>query len=437
MQSTPLRCSLIGAGNRWRHGYHPWICKNRNVIDIVAIAEPMDERRNFYKNIYGLSSDACFEHWRSMLAQSHCANIDAIIICASDSDHYEPAMACLHHGYDILLEKPMAQNARQCIDIVNAAQHNNRKVLLAHVLRYTPFFTKVRALISSGAIGAVQSIQHTEQVGYFHIAHSFVRGNWSSAVASNPIILAKSCHDLDILLYILGDGVRATSVASFGALRYFTADHAPHGAPHQCSHVCPAYERCPYSVRVYLNARNYSPIRDPHIALNEENLAQLMKDNPYGRCVYHCDNDVCDSMSTIIEFDNGIHATFTLSGFTDEETRTINVMGSHGHIVGNMEQDELHLMRFGKGSGSTYNKACTTYHPHADAANVENSGYAGHGGGDTHFIIDFVKSVSGDGLMLTDSALSLHSHLMGFAIEEARRNKTVVLLDEFMARHHA
>ncbi len=231
--------------------------------------------------------------------------------------------------------------------------------------------------------------------------------------------------------------MQASAVASFGSLRYFTKQNAPHGAPHMCSSTCPVYDSCPYSVRVYVNATNYSPLLDPKVNLSEENLAQLMKDNPYGRCVYHCDNDVCDSMSTIIQFDNGIHATFTLSGFTDEETRLISIMGSHGQIVGNMEKDELRLFSFGAGQGPTHNKALSIYRPYSEAATVENSGYLGHGGGDTHFIVDFVKSLRGEGLMLTDSARSLHSHLMGFAVEEARRNKTVVRIDEFMTKHNA
>ncbi len=199
MKNKTLRCALIGAGTRWARAYHPWICENRDVIDIVAIAEPMEERRTFHQKAYELSDAMCFENWHAMLTHIADASVDAVIICSSDSEHYEPAIACLQHGYDILLEKPMAQTAQECIDIVKTAEKNNCKVLLSHVLRYTPFFMKIRELIGSGAIGAVQAIQHTEQVGYFHIAHSFVRGNWGRTDKSNPIILAKSCHDLDIL----------------------------------------------------------------------------------------------------------------------------------------------------------------------------------------------------------------------------------------------
>ena len=405
--------------------------ENGDVIRIVAIAEPVAERRAFHQRAYKLADGACFDDWASMLAAQKDKTIDGVIICSSDSEHYEPAMACLNKGYIVLLEKPMAQSVQQCVDIVQCAQENDCTVMLGHVLRYTAFFTKIKELIADGAIGTVQSIQHTEQVGYFHMAHSFVRGNWGKKGASNPIILAKSCHDLDILLYILGDGVKATKVASFGSLNYLNKEHAPQGAPHKCSNACPVYDSCPYSVRMYVGNSVFAHLADPEQEITEQNLARAIQTSPYGRCVYHCDNDVCDSMSTIIQFDNGVHATFTLSGFTDEITRTIHVMGSHGQIVGDMEQDELQLMTFGAGDGPHHNRAITTYHPQSEAA-TEQSGYSGHGGGDSQLVLDFVNGLRGEGRMLTDISRSLHSHLMGFAIEKARIEGKVISIEEFM-----
>ena len=432
-----LRCALIGAGARWTGGYHPWVSKNSDAINIVAIAEPIAERRAFHQRAYKLADDACFDDWESMLAAQKDKTIDGVIICSPDAQHYHPAMSCLNRGYNILLEKPMAQSVQQCIDIVQCAKKNDCKVMLGHVLRYTAFFMKIKELIADDAIGAVQSIQHAEQVGYFHIAHSFVRGNWSKKEASNPIILAKSCHDLDILLYILGDAVKATKVASFGSLNYLTEKNAPPGAPRMCSDVCPVYDSCPYSIRMYVGNRNFSPFTNPEQEITEQNLARIAKTNPYGRCVYHCDNDVCDSMSTIIQFDNGVHATFTLSGFTDEITRTINIMGSHGQIVGDMEQDELQLMKFGAGDGPYQNRAITTYHPQKEATAADQSGYSGHGGGDSRLILDFANGVRGEGLMLTDISRALHSHVMGFAIEKARIEEKIISIEEFMSHYHA
>ena len=424
-----IKLLLIGSGSRWLYGYNTWIMNNKDKIEIVGIAEKQADRRAHFQKEHGLPVNSCFETWEELLAFFKDKEIDGVAICTSDHDHYKPAMACLERGYNLLLEKPIAPTPQECVDIAQMAEKNNCIVMVAHVLRYTPFFTKIRKLIADGEIGALQSIQHTESIGYFHMAHSFVRGIWNNKKTSNPLILSKSCHDLDILLYIMGEGIKAIQVAGFGSLKHFTKENAPKGAPERCIKSCPVYNTCPYSVKTYIEAGGFARSVDPIGDLS--NLEETLKTSRYGRCVYHCDNTVCDSMSSIIEYDNGVNATFTLSAFTDQISRTINIMGSHGQICGDMEKDEITVAHFGQGDGIYRHGAVTTYHPSEESDMGENIGYKGHGGGDALFLEGLVQAILGKKEALTKISESVESHLIAFALEESRVNKTVTHMDQF------
>ncbi|MGL4677524.1 MAG: Gfo/Idh/MocA family protein [Brevinema sp.] len=421
------KIALIGAGNRWTHAYAEWIKEHSDHIELIAIAELNKERLDFHRERFNLPQEVCFHDWKQMLEYIKDKDVQAVVICTSDHDHYEPAIACLKQKYHLLLEKPIAPTPKECIAIAQVANENNRVVMVAHVLRYTPFFTKIKDLIPS--IGKVQAIQHTENIGYFHMAHSFVRGIWNKKEESNPIIMSKSCHDLDILLFILGDQAKVKNVAAFGTLNHFNKSNAPKGAPERCSKVCPVYETCPYSIKTYLTTGAFATSIDGGINHGDK-LEEVLASSRYGRCVYYCDNDVCDSMSNILEFDDGASATFTLSAFTDEVDRTISIMGSHGQIRGCMERDEVIFYRFGSGEGRFRNRDTTVYNP-LENHREQLQGFAGHGGGDGIFLQDFINAINGEGKALTSINQSIQSHLIAFALEKSRISKQIINMEEF------
>ena len=422
------KIALIGAGSRWGV-YSKWI-KDSDQIELVAIAEADSKRLEHHKQEQNISDEACFSSWEPMLKYIKDKNVDSVIICTSDHDHYKPAMACLEENYHLILEKPIAPTPKECLDIAQLANKKDRVVMVSHVLRYTPFFSKIKEIIEKGEIGSIQAIQHTENVGYFHMAHSFVRGIWNCKAKSNPIIVSKSCHDLDMLLYIMPESSSFAKVAGFGNIKHFTSANAPQGATERCSKQCPVYETCPYSIKTYFTSGAFVKSifgREPE----KDELEKALETNRYGRCVYHCDNDVCDSMSTIIEFNSGATATFTLSAFTDEIDRTINIMGSHGQIRATMENDEIIVHHFGKGEGIYRNKEKVVYNPIKEQASSTEE-MKGHGGGDELFIQDFVNVLKGKGNQLTSISQSIESHLAGFAIEESRLSQKIINMEDYI-----
>jgi len=421
-----VKFALIGAGTRWNRSYGQWFLDNKDTIELVAIADLVKEKREYHAQKHNIKQEAIFESWEPMLKYLKNQEIAGILICTSDHDHYKPAMSCLEQGYHLLLEKPIAPTPQECVDIANLAEKKNRIVLVAHVLRYAPFFNKIKDLIDKGEIGEIQSIQHTENIGYFHMAHSFVRGTWRNSKESNPIIMAKSCHDLDILMY-LTDSVKCTKVASFGSLKHFIKDNAPQGAEERCSAKCSIYETCPYSIKTYLTTGGFAASVTATGEL--DTLEHDLKVGPYGRCVYYCDNDVCDSMSNILELENGINITFSLTAFTDKVNRTINIMGSHGQIRANMTDDIIELSKFGKGEGVYRNECIEVFY--LGAENNALDGYVGHGGGDSRFLEDFKNAVTSKGKILTTVRESIQSHLIAFALEESRLNEKVIKMNEY------
>lgn len=299
------------------------------------------------------------------------------------------------------------------------ANHPNQIFMVCHVLRYSPFFVKIKELLEANEIGEVISVQHNENVGYYHIAHSFVRGIWRNCEESSPIILAKSCHDLDILNFLIGS--KCTKIASFGQLKHFRKECAPEGSSDRCL-TCKVESTCPYSAKkIYLNAIGGWPATVATSDQTVEGVTHALEVGPYGRCVYHCDNDVVDHQATILEYENGVSATFNLSGFTHDISRTLKIMGSHGELRAHMELNEIEIHYF---NGQETKKV----QPLDDMG-----GMSGHGGGDARLLADFInlvrESQSGKiGQGKTNAKKSLESHKMAFAAEESRLTNKVVLL---------
>lgn len=392
--------SIVGAGNRGYEAYGS-LLNQREDAEVVAVAEPDEEKRIRFANAYGISCEMCFKDWKALLEKGRVS--DGIIIATPDRLHVEPLIEFAKQDYRILLEKPIAQSTDDLLKILECRETSG-KVAVAHVLRYTPFYKTVKSLIDDGKIGKLIGIEQTEKIGYFHFAHSYVRGNWRNEKESGPAILTKSCHDSDILYWLTGRSCK--KVISKGKLFYFNKENKPEGAADRCLN-CPIEEFCPYSaVKIYLQDKTEWPVSVISTDSSLEARREAIKYGPYGRCVFSSDNDVVDHQTVFFIFDNDIIANFTMTAFTGKITRTLNIHGSHGEIIGDLETGNVELSVFGKGR---------THYP------IEEN-YGGHSGGDYGLIDAFVSWLKGDrNLIPTSLENSIHSHMMAFAAEHSRR----------------
>ena len=410
---------LIGAGARGMT-YARLIQKSESAR-IIAVAEIKEDRRQRAMRELNLTADAIYNHADDLLAAGRLA--DACIIATQDRDHYDEAIKALNLGYDLLLEKPISPNADECVHIARLAQEKGCRVAVCHVLRYAPFFVALKNIIDSGELGRVIEIQHNENIGNFHMAHSFVRGNWRSSKEACPIILAKSCHDLDLLVWLTNS--RCQSVASFGELTYFKEENAPEGSAARCLD-CPVAQNCRYDARkCYLDTVGSWPTTALTVDQTEEGIMQALREGPYGRCIYRCDNDVCDHQVSILRFENGVTATFNLSAFNNRVARTMKIMCEHGEIRASELAGCIEVIPFAS-TGVAETQARTIY---------PARGGKGHGGGDEGIVRALLNMLAHDGAeMSTNIAASIESHLMAEAAEISRREHRIVDLKELRGK---
>lgn len=408
-----IKVGLIGAGQRGKDVYGEYALKHPENIEFVAVAEPNEIKRKEFAQKHNILEEFQFESWEEILEKDKFC--DAIIIATPDNMHYGPAKLALEKGYDLLLEKPMSNKPEEIMDLGRIADEKDNIFMICHVLRYTPFFATIKNIIDSGKIGEVKSIQHNENIGYFHFAHSFVRGNWRNSDESSPLILQKSCHDMDILLWLIGD--RCTRVSSFGHLSYFNSDNKPEGASNRCF-TCQVEDKCPYSAKkIYLESIGSWPTTVVSEIQTREAVEKALEEGPYGRCVFACDNNVVDHQATILEFANGVTVTFNLSAFSNKVHRTIRVMGTLGEIIADDSINQVEYQIFDTNERTIINPKVVA---------------GGHGGGDTGLMRDFVELVRNrKGQALTSASISVESHMMAFAAEEARLENKLVNMEDY------
>lgn len=409
-----MKFVLIGAGSRGMT-YGSW-AKDHG-IDIAAIAEKRPDRLKSAADRLEVPEEMRFPDAESLFALGKIA--DAAIIATMDRDHYGHVMQALDCGYDILLEKPISPDPRECIAIEEKANALGRKITVCHVLRYTNFFIQIKEILDSGELGKVVAIKHSENIGNFHMAHSFVRGNWRNSHLSSPIILQKSCHDLDILLWLTG--AHCTKVAAFGSLSYFKESNAPAGSSDRCL-SCAVADSCRFDARkAYLPVLGQWPADVVCLEQTEEALMEALRTGPYGRCVYRCDNNVCDHMSILMEFDNGVTATFSLTAQTSVCHRNIHIMCEDGEILADDGKRQIVVTHHVSSQGDPFTE---------QVLNIRTNG-SGHGGGDAGIMADFTHLLSGKGESRSSISRSVESHLMAFAIEQARLTGKVVDMAEY------
>ena len=416
-----LKVILIGAGSRGQT-YTDLMKQTSGKFEVVGVAEPVEDRRNYIKETWNLSDDVCFDDYKPLLALPKFADI--AVIATMDRMHIEPAMLAIEKKYNLLLEKPVAPTPEECLEIEKCANENNVKVLVCHVLRYTDFYKKLKQMIDDGMVGEVMSIHATECVGNIHQSHSFVRGNWGNSNESSPMILQKSCHDMDILQWLIGK--KCKNVQSFGSLTYFTEKNAPLGSPEYCIDGCPQGDTCPYNaVKLYLDDKDNSWFRctsSKKIHPTDDDIKEVLKTTQYGKCVFKCNNNVVDHQVVNLEFDGGAVVSFNMCAF-NAGGRVVRIMGTEGEINAAADSSTLDYYNF-------RTKEHTTIE--ITDKEVDESILGGHGGGDGGIVDALYKYIS-DGI--TDEStseidISVENHMIAFAAEQSRLSGQVVKPDE-------
>ena len=402
---------VAGAGNRARV-YARYCQEHPDQAQIVAVADPLPEVRAAFAEANNIAPENCFEDWRELFSRGKIA--EAALITTTDMLHTEPALAALDLGYDVLLEKPMAPNLSENMRLVQAAESAGRLLQICHVLRYTTFFGKVREIVQSGRLGRIINVTHAENLVYWHMAHSFVRGTWRNTEVAAPMLLAKCCHDLDILGWILGE--RAEWVSSSGSLMHFRPENAPAGAPLRCTDGCPAANECKFfAPRLYANDKHGWPFDVVTPKATVADRLAALETGLYGRCVYHCDNNVVDHQTVSMQLESGATVTLVMNGHGDEECRTMRYDGTKATLHGKFAYTTYELTIADHLTGQV------------EKVEVDMGDASGHGGGDTGIMRSFINSLNGQpDEHVTSGRQSLESHLLAFAAEEARlQNRTV------------
>lgn len=414
MSGKIVRIAIVGVGSRGKNAYGLELLNMKDRAKVVAVADIDPERLALAGDAHGVPDEMRFPSAEAMLAMPRLA--DAMLVCTQDRQHVPHAVAALKKGYDVMMEKPISPKLEDLQEITKVARENGRRVVVCHVLRYTPFFQTIKKTIDSGVLGEVVSIQALENVRYWHQAHSFVRGNWRREEDTSPMILAKCCHDLDYLVWLCGR--KCERVSSYGSLMYFKKSNAPEGAALRCTQGCKAKESCPYDAeKIYLTNKDTGilcgnvewPIDVLAENPTEEKIRHAIETGPYGRCVFHCDNDVVDHQIVNMQMEGGASLSLTMSAFTSIGGRTIKVMGTLGDLWGDMHENRIRIGVFGK-------------EPQVIDLGKEEKDFAGHGGGDRLLMEQFVDLMQGkepDGT-ITTLETSVESHLVALAAEKSR-----------------
>jgi len=413
---------LLGAGQRGYEVYGKAALGNPEKLKFVAVAEPNEARRTRFALEHKIPDENIFSSWQELLERPKMA--DAAFICTQDRMHTEPTLKALKAGYHVLLEKPMSPDPAECIAMGKYAEKYDRILSICHVLRYSAFYTTIKKIVDSGRIGQIVNIRHSENVGYWHQAHSFVRGNWRNSQETSPMILQKCCHDMDVILWLMNRS--CVKVSSFGSLTYFCRENAPQGAPARCTDNCPAKDTCIFNAeRFYLGQNVNWPVSVISEDTSLEARRHALENGPYGRCVYYCDNNVVDHQVVAMEFEGGATATHTMTAFTPDCTRAIEVMGTKGYITAEMKKF---------GDTAHRNEIIVTDFLTGEIEHIEVDDHGlmtGHEGADVLLTIGFADQVASHDINgKTSAARSVESHLMSLAAEKSRVENRQIPMEE-------
>lgn len=411
MNNKQVSIVAIGAGNR-TNKYLEYVKQHPDKAKLVGVVELNEIRRNKIAEKFCLEPSACFTDYHDFFRSS--LKVDAVMICTPENMHYEPCMMAIEAGYHVLLEKPIAQTPEECIAIGEAARRKNVIVTVCHVLRYHPYFIKLKELACSGELGNIISINHRTAVGVDRAAHSFVRGPWRKESETNPMLISKCCHDIDFLLWLTK--TRCRKLTSFGSLRWFKSTNAPEGSAHRCID-CQVESQCPFSaVDLYRIRRDWIANFDVPQGKNiDEVIEEELKHGLYGRCIYHCDNDVVDHQIVSMEMESEVTINFSMDIFTLEDHRATQICLTEGEIEG--DETQIKVRRFRGGEETIY-----------DFSDIKHKPF--HAGADLDLMADFIEAIQTEGKYLRTSIdLSVESHCICFEAERSRKEKRTILFE--------
>lgn len=427
MKQKPVTAIIVGAGHR-AFVYSKLAKTDPDKLKIVGVADPNPVRRQKAMEEFGFGEDMCFESADELAEKGKLA--DAIINGTMDEQHLVTSVPLLNAGYDMLLEKPFAVNEKEMRELVACAKKNNSKVMICHVLRYTPFYYGIKEIVNRGEIGDIINIQTTEHVSYHHLSTSYVRGKWAnSKKCHTSMLLAKCCHDLDIMMWMMSE-TKPKKISSFGGKFQFKPENAPAGAGTICMKDCPLVDTCVYSTkRLYIDHPDrwafyvwdaLEGIKNPTI---EDKINLMKSDSPYARCIYKCDNDVVDHQSVMVEFESGATGTHNMVGGSSEPRRDIHIIGTKGEIFGNFEDSKFTVLKINP-SPDAHNEECDVEEHDLRVTGDMVGAYGGHGGGDERLAADFVKFIRGEEHSLACTSIfdSVAGHLSVYLADQSREN---------------
>lgn len=427
MENRPITAIIVGAGHR-SFVYSELAKTNPEMLKIVGVADPNPIRRKKAMDYFGFKEDMCFENAEELAKKGKLA--DTVINGTMDEQHLETAVPLLNAGYDMLLEKPFAPNEEEMRQIVNCAKKNNSKVMICHVLRYTPFYYAIKERIVNGEIGDIINIQTTEHVSYHHLSTSYIRGKWANSdKCHTSMLLAKCCHDLDIIMWMMSE-TKPKQISSFGGKFQFKPENAPKEAGTICMKDCPLVNTCVYSTkRLYIDHPDrwafyvWDALEGKKNISIEDKIALMKSDSPYARCIYKCDNNVVDHQSVLINFESGATGTHNMVGGSAEPRREIHIIGTKGEIFGNFEESKFTVLKIDP-SPDAHNEECDVEEVDLRVTGDMVGAYGGHGGGDERLAADFVKFIRGEKPSLACTSIfdSVAGHLSVYLADKSREN---------------
>ncbi|NPV07915.1 MAG: Gfo/Idh/MocA family oxidoreductase [Anaerolineae bacterium] len=426
--SQPVTAVIVGAGHR-ALTYAAYSRHRPDELQIVGVADPLEYRRRQVADLYGLRPDQCFETAEQLAARPRMA--DAVINGTMDHQHVPTSLPLLEAGYDILLEKPFATNEEEMWDLVRTARRHGRKVMICHVMRYAPFATAMRQRVARGDIGEIISVQTLEHVSYHHMVVGYVRGKWNRKdVCGSPMLMAKCCHDLDFITW-MKSGIAPVRVSSFGSNMQFRPEKAPPGAGTRCLVDCPIEADCLYSARKHhidhpqrWSFYVWAGLEEMENPTIEDKIHSLKTDNPFGRCVWKCDNDVVDHQSVMIEFEDGCTATHNMVGGASKPMRAMHLVGTIGELQGVLHDSRFVVRHIDPRPGHEYSEEVVE----VDVKGDMDGAFGGHAGGDARLAADFIRFVRGETPSISCTSLedSIRGHLIGFRADVAMEEGRVV-----------
>jgi predicted dehydrogenase len=403
----PLRVAVIGAGVRGTSLARKLFSSEYRAV-VTAVAEPDSEKRRSFVQEFKLPEEAAYHGWEDLT--SKCDECDAVIIATLDNQHAEPALASLRRGWHILLEKPIADTFADCEKIVQTQKEMKKVVAVCHTLRFMDGFRKVKDLVESNKIGRLVHIDHMEAIGNIRFAHNYVRGRWARENDNTFLLLHKCSHDIDYLIWLFGDA--CLRVSSFGSLKYFKPEHAPERSALRCTNGCGIVDTCLYSaLRMYVNSPlNGWPARDICTIHTRDEHLHAIETGPYGKCVWHADNDVVDHQVVVMEFEGGATATCTLTGYSATNGRRTRLQGTHGEMLFDEADGTITIKRFNGNDEEIFRTdQPISYHPE-----------------DQDIVDDWLSSVLFSTSVVVDATEALRTHAVVFAAEISRKERRTV-----------